>query len=94
LDPAQTLHQRLCMLLQPDTQQLVYKEHTILCKLRSVAAAGVLVMVFISWGMPDRHRRVMHCLTLRKPHATAEDACNAAFGEATKWIDYHVEFEL
>jgi hypothetical protein len=81
-------------LAQREAQQLTYKEHTILCRLRSLAAAGFLAVAFVSWGMPDRYRRVMHCFTLPKPYTKAEDACNAAFDEARRWIDYHVEFEL
>jgi hypothetical protein len=82
------------MVVRREAHQATYKEHTILCRLRSLAAAGFVAVAFISWTMPDRHRRIMHCLTLRKPYPTAEEACNAAFEEATKWIDHHVEFEL
>ena len=78
---------------QRDAQLITYKEHTIVCRLRSLAAAGFVAMAFVSWGMPDRYRRVMHCFTLPKPYAEAEDACNAAFDEARRWVDHHGEFD-
>jgi hypothetical protein len=53
-----------------------------------------MAVAFISWKMPDRRRRIMHCLTLTKSYATVEEASNAALDEATKWVDQRVLFEL
>jgi hypothetical protein len=98
ISSGQKLALSVFMQVQTDARQAVYKDHTIVHTVRrwrsSDKRAEYMAVAFISWKMPDRRRRVMHCLTLSKSYATVEEATNAARGEATKWVDQHVLFEL
>jgi hypothetical protein len=82
------------MQIQAASDQVHYKEHTISSIVRiSVSSEGATVYVpvaLISWMMPDRLRRVMHCVTSRTLCTTAEEARDKALEEAHTWIDQHL----
>jgi hypothetical protein len=96
--PGRKIADDIYMQVETLARQVLYKEHAIAHSVRrwssSEGSAEYIAVAFITWKMPDRQRRVMHCLTLSKPYSSAAEASNAALDEATKWVDHHVLFEL
>jgi hypothetical protein len=84
------------MQLRVNAYCAMYKDYTIVHTVRRIGSKvkEYMAVAFIVWTMPDRRRRVMHCLTLQQTFAAEEEAHNAAFNEARKWVDNHLLFEL
>ena len=75
-------------------QAVCYKDHAIINTARPSTSdqdpPAYIPMAVISWNMPDRLRRVMHCLTLQNLYRSLEDARTAALEEAKEWVDHHI----
>jgi hypothetical protein len=70
---------------------LLYKRHTIVAGAsKSTRGANFIPVAYISWEITETQRGT-HAMISSARFGTFDEATNAAFAEATVWVDSHAE---